>query len=42
MQTTLGSPTLSAIVSFLVIVALTLAVTYSALFRTALPLPATT
>src|SRR6476469_7321771 len=34
MQTTLGSPTLSAIVSFLVIVALTLAVTYWAARRT--------
>ena len=34
MQTSLGSPTLSAIVSFLVIVALTLAVTYWAARRT--------
>jgi cation/acetate symporter len=34
MQTTLGSPTLSAILSFLVIVALTLAVTYWAARRT--------
>ena len=34
MQTTLGHPTLSAIVSFLVIVALTLAVTYWAARRT--------
>ena len=34
MQTSLGSPTLSAIVSFLVIVAFTLAVTYWAARRT--------
>ena len=34
MQTTLGTPTLSAIVSFFVIVALTLAVTYWAARRT--------
>jgi cation/acetate symporter len=34
MQTTLGTPTLSAIVSFLLIVALTLAVTYWAARRT--------
>ena len=34
MQTTLGTPTISAIISFLVIVALTLAVTYWAARRT--------
>ena len=34
MQTSLGTPTISAIVAFLVIVALTLAVTYWAARRT--------
>src|SRR4029079_14191650 len=37
MQTSLGSPTLSAIICFLVIVALTLAVTYWAARRTRSP-----